>query len=164
MLEILGKLGFDWQVALVQLVSFLIVFLLIRHLFFKPIKETLAKRKETIDSGLENAEKAQAALVEAESQKKHLLEDAYQESQEIVQDAQEKRQSIVAKASDEAEQEASKIREAGLRDVASMKEKLDEDLKSRSIELVMLGLEKTLKKTMTKEHNDALVKEMIDNA
>jgi F-type H+-transporting ATPase subunit b len=164
MLEILGKVGFDWQVALVQLVNFLIVFFILKKLFFKPIQEAISKRKTVIDEGLDNADKAKAELVAAESKKDNLLKDAYQESQGIVGDAHEKKETIMSKAKRDAETEAEKIRETALSEAESIKEKVDGDLKERSIELVMLGLEKTLKKSMTKDQNDKLVKEFISKA
>jgi F0F1-type ATP synthase membrane subunit b/b' len=42
-LGILGKIGFDWQVALANLVNFLIIFWILKKFAFKPVREILQK-------------------------------------------------------------------------------------------------------------------------
>jgi F0F1-type ATP synthase membrane subunit b/b' len=56
--EILGKIGFDWQVALANLVNFLIIVFLLKKFAFKPIAKIIQDRQNKINEGLENAKKA----------------------------------------------------------------------------------------------------------
>ena len=76
MLEILGKIGFDWQVALANLINFFIVFLLLKKFFFKKIKETIRERRNKIEKGLEDAEKAAESLKSAEIEKDSIVKEA----------------------------------------------------------------------------------------
>ncbi|MBU4369492.1 ATP synthase F0 subunit B, partial [Patescibacteria group bacterium] len=55
--RILGNLGFDWRMALANLVNFLIIFFVLKKYAFKPIKEKLEEREKKIKTGLEDAEK-----------------------------------------------------------------------------------------------------------
>ena len=64
MLEILGNIGFDWPVALANLVNFLIIFFLLHKFVFKPLGKTVEKRKRDIADGLAAADKNQQLLLD----------------------------------------------------------------------------------------------------
>ena len=51
--EILGKIGFDWQVALASLVNFLIILFVLKKFAFKPIKKLIQERQNKINEGIE---------------------------------------------------------------------------------------------------------------
>ena len=69
-MEILNEaalnIGFDWRMALAQLVNFLIIFYLLKRFVWGSIKKTLAERKAKIDKGLEDAEAAEGLQLKAE--------------------------------------------------------------------------------------------------
>lgn len=161
MLEILGKVGFDWQVALANLVNFALVFIILNFLVFKPLKKVIADRKAKIDEGLENAHKAEAALVEASSKKEELLRDAYQESQDIITKAKEEKNKVLSSAGEEAAQEASKIRQQAISEADMILKKADQDLTQKATNLVIEGIEKVVEKKMTQDINEAYVASLL---
>jgi len=161
MLEILGKVGFDWQVALANLINFGLVFIVLNFLVFKPLKKVIQERKEKIDAGLSNAERAKEVLQEASFKKDDLLRDAYKESQDIIGKAKEERSKIISSAGDDANEEASKIRQNALEEADMILKKADEDITYKAVGVILSGVEKVLKAKMTKDINEKYVKSLL---
>jgi hypothetical protein len=55
---ILANLGFDWRVALANLVNFLVIILILKYFAFKPIAKIINEREDKIKKGIEDAERA----------------------------------------------------------------------------------------------------------
>lgn len=161
MLEILGKIGFDWQVALANLINFAIIFLILQFLVFKPLARVIKERKARIDKGLADTEKAEAVLAEADSRKEDLLKDAYKESQEIISSAKDRSDSTIAAASEKAQVQAGKIVDGANSQAESILKKADADLANKSVDLVISGIEKVLEEKMTSEVNEKYIKEVL---
>ena len=83
-MEILAKIGFDWQVALANLVNFLIIFFLLKKFLFGPIAKTLAERKKAISEGLQNAALATDALSEAKKEGDKIIAEAKAQANTII--------------------------------------------------------------------------------
>ena len=109
MLDILQKIGFDWQVALANLINFLIVFYLIKRFFLKKITTVIDERKQKIQEGLEDAEKSKSLMLEAENEKSAILKEANQKVGEILKSAETRGEEIVAKNKIEGEKSREKI-------------------------------------------------------
>ncbi|MFZ2523216.1 MAG: ATP synthase F0 subunit B, partial [Minisyncoccia bacterium] len=103
MLSILAKIGFDWQVALANLVNFIIIIFILRKFAFNPIKEVISKRQSIINTGLENAKIAETDRVMADELKKSTLSEARLRADEIISDANRKAEMILSKAKSDAE-------------------------------------------------------------
>ncbi len=159
--EVLGKLGFDWKVALANLVNFLIIYYLLRNVVFKKLGNAIKARQEKIQQGLDDAEKAKLALVDASARKDELIKEAYKDSQEIIGGAKEERNKIIAHASEEADAEASKIKQQALHDVDAIMKKADKDLGNKAADLVLSGVEKVLKETITTDRNEKYITSIL---
>jgi F0F1-type ATP synthase membrane subunit b/b' len=55
-------LGINWKILLGDLITFAILFFLLRRFAFKPFHDILRKRKERIEVGLQDAEEAGKTL------------------------------------------------------------------------------------------------------
>lgn len=159
--EVLGKLGFDWKVALANLVNFLIIYYLLRNVVFKKLGNAIRERQEKIQKGLEDAEKAKQSLINASQIKEDLIKEAYISSQEIIGDAKEERNKIIALASEEADKEASKIRQYALHEADMILKKADDDLTEKAASLILIGVEKVLKENVTQSVNEKYIKSLL---
>jgi F0F1-type ATP synthase membrane subunit b/b' len=83
-MEVLAKLGFDWKVALANLVNFLIIYLLLRNVVFKKLGNAIRERREKIQAGLDDAEKAKTALIMADHEKEQILNDGHLKVKELL--------------------------------------------------------------------------------
>jgi len=140
---LLGKLGFDLEVAIANLVNFLVIFLLFRIFFFKPLQKTIDARRQKIEQGLQNAIVAEQALKDAQSQAHDVLLEAKKQAEVLLEDARThavkmreqavleggtERTRLVAQASQQIDQERKRMEEDVERDmsrlVASLSEKV----------------------------------------
>lgn len=145
-------LRLDWNL-LFTVINLLILFVLMKIFFFKPINAILEKRQQEEDKRLADAEEAknsalkskeeyEASIQNAEQEKAQIVakarEEASGEYTRIVEDAQKKAGEIVEKAQSDAQQEKDKIMqqaESAVRDmvvtaaarVAGEKEGMDND-------------------------------------
>lgn len=161
MQEVLGKIGFDWQVALANLVNFFLVFFVLRKFFFKPIKKTIQDRKAEIAKGIKNAEQAEEVLASAESEKEGILKTALNESKQIVTEAKSKADETIKLSKVEAEVEKSKILDKASEEAKKLASANMDSFKKEATSLYMNNLEKILKSSFDKNNAEKLIKENI---
>lgn len=160
-MEILGKVGFDWQVALANLVNFLIVFWLIKRFFFKPIKKTIKERQEVVDKGLEDAKRAEGALITAETQKEEIVKDAHKESVRITTEADKKAKQMISDSKKEGSLEAEKIKEGALKDIEKIRQDTENKIQKDFVNMVLDGVEKVSKNQMDKSASQAFAESLL---
>jgi F-type H+-transporting ATPase subunit b len=161
MLEILGKIGFDWQVALANLINFLLVFWLLKRFAFGPIKKTIAERKEKVNQGLEDAQRAATDRQMAEQLREQTVMDAKKEANTIVAEANDKGKAFVEEAKADAEKERASILEKAEADAEGVHSKMKEEFSKEASELVLATAEKLLKSSIDAKANEELIKKTL---
>lgn len=156
--DVLGKLGFDWKVALANLVNFLIIFWLLRNVVFRKISATIRERREKIQAGLDDAEKAKTALVMAEHQKEGMLNDGQLAVKDMLVRAESLKSEIIESAKVEAELASRAIKESAMKDIESLAQRSSEEVKKRSIELIVDGVEKIMKEKIDSKFVEKMIK------
>ena len=161
MLEILGKIGFDWQVALANLINFLLVFWMLKRFAFGPIKKTIAERKEKVNQGLEDAQRAATDRQMAEQLREQTVMDAKKEANTIVAEANDKGKAFVEEAKADAEKERASILEKAEADAEGVHSKMKEEFSKEASELVLATAEKLLKSSIDAKANEELIKKTL---
>lgn len=162
LLEILGRIGFDWQVALANLVNFLIIFWLLKKFVFSPMKSTIKEREERIDRGIKNAQEAEEKLREALNEKEEILSEARKEAHSIVAKARDEEARIVKEAEVQAEIKAQKILDKGRESLDRKEEEMERELKKRASDLIIRGVEKILSEELSGDKAKKYEKEMSE--
>lgn len=156
MQEILSNLGFDWQVALVNLLNFFIIFWILKRFAFKPINKILDERKEKIQAGINQAQKTETELLVAQQKADEEIKQARVQANQIILEATKNKESIIAQAQTEAQTEASKIIKKTHTALEQEKESLGKEMSQKTAELVALGVQKILEEEMTPERSKEL--------
>lgn len=116
--EIGQTFGWNFQLFLSQVVSFILVALLLRKFAYKPILAVLAERRQRIAEGLLNAEKIKQQLAEAEQRYQEILAQANEKAQKMIDEARASAGIIAERKEQEAiaaaEQILAKAREASV--------------------------------------------------
>lgn len=160
-MEVLGKLGFDWKVALANLVNFLLIYYLLRNVVFKKLGSAIKERREKIKEGLDDAEKAKTALIMANHEKEKILAEGHMEVKELLVEAEATKSLIIDSAKVEAEAEARKIKEDSMREIESLAERQAKEVKEKSVDLIISGMEKVLKSQIDAKKAEKIVKDLI---
>src|SRR6266446_4141818 len=98
----LGALGINGQAFLIQLVTFLIAFLVLRRWAFKPILKVLRERRETIENGVKLGEQMEKEQAELEQKVAKALHDARRQADDIIAAAHDQGRQALADAEDKA--------------------------------------------------------------
>ena len=139
-MKLLGTLGFDWKIFLIQAVNFLVLFLILKKIFFRPFIETLRKEKVQQER-LRRAEE----IIEREK-----LEWAREKTQEI-KVMQEKIKNIVT----EAEMMAQKMEERNEERITLKEQEALNKVKQRA-----RAIAQHYKKEIKKEYRENMNKQL----
>lgn len=161
LLAILGKVGFDWQVALANFVNFLIIFFVLKKFAFGPIGKVIEERRNKIEKGLTDAKEAELALNTANVKKKEIIRNAREEAKNIIVSSQEEKKSIIKDAKVEAITEKEKI-VAQAKIEAEKERKNAEDLFNKEASVILISsMKKTLEGYVNAGKGEEIIKAMI---
>lgn len=147
--EILSKIGFDWKLALANLINFLIIFYILKRFAFAPISKIIKERKDKIDEGLEKA-------IHSEE----ILKMAKEEGLEIIAKAKEEANHIIAsgyghakKSMDHAVLEGIKKQEEILlraqKDIDRERMSMESKVREEAAELIVGGVKKVIEEDIS---------------
>lgn len=161
LLNILGKVGFDWQVALANLFNFLIIFFVLKKYAFGPIGKIIKERQASIKEGLASAEKNTKLLESTKKEQEQILLNARAEANNIIleakKDAAVKREQLV----EDTKKDISLMIENNKKHLEIEKTKMLTEAKKEIVSLVIQTTEKVLgKKVDSNEYSNNVIKEL----
>lgn len=150
-------LGLTVQEFLLHLLNFVILFVCLWLLLYKPVKMFMDKRKADYEGAEEKYQNALKVTEEADSEAKKTIEQAREGAVKIAEDAQKKafeqRKIILA----EAEEEAAKIRRQAAEDAKNAVEKERETMYLAAKDIAYDVAEKLIARDVKTEDNDAFI-------
>lgn len=105
----IGALGFDPKAFLIQLITFILAFLVLKRWAFGPITRLLNERRETIERGVKLGEDMQKEKAELEKQVEQQLHEARAEADKMIASAQDTAHESIREAEEKARQKADAI-------------------------------------------------------
>lgn len=105
----LGALGVDGSAFLIQLITFVLAFLVLRRFAFGPILKVLRERRETIESGVKLGEQMKKEQEKLAAQVDKTLHEARQQADGIIASAQDTGRQAVRDAEEKARTKAAGI-------------------------------------------------------
>lgn len=131
----LGALGVDFHAFVIQLITFLLAYFVLRRYAFGPILKILRERRETIEGGVKLGEQMRKDKAELEAKVEELLHKARQEADGIIASAQDSGRQAVLDAEEKARQKA-----AGIVDAAESRIQQDTARARQQLEKELVGL------------------------
>lgn len=160
LLNILGKVGFDWQVALANLFNFLIIFFVLKKYAFGPIGKIIKERQASINEGLASAEKNTKLLADTKKEQEQILLNARAEANNIIleakKDAAIKREQLV----EDTKKDISLMIENNKKHLEIEKTKMLTEAKNEIVTLVIQTTEKVLGKKVENDYSNNVIKEL----
>ena len=142
-------LGLSPQAFLIQLITFILIFFLLKKFAFEPIVKMLNKRHEVIEAGVKHGTEMEKERAELTKQTEKVIREARHDADRIISDAQKEGRELVR----EAEKSAHKKTETMLADAeARINEEADQA--RRKLEREIAGL--------VSEATEAVVEEKVD--
>lgn len=159
--SLIQALGIDLRILLAQFFNFgLLVFVLWRFAY-KPIFKILEERREKIEKGLEDANKAQIRLADSENESKEIIANSRREASRFIEEAQKKAELKYQEIVASAESDISKKTEAEFKKIEAKREAIVSEVKKEVASLVALSLEKFLQENISGEKDQKLIEKIV---
>jgi len=147
----IGALGISPKAFVVQLITFVFVFILLRKFAFKPIGKLLEERRKTIDDGVKMGLEMEKEKAKLDTEVAKKMREARLEADKIIANAHKDARDVVR----EAEKSASRKAEAMLSD-AEVRIEAETERAKMALEKDIIGL--------ISEATEAIVGEKVDMA
>lgn len=156
-----GILGFNIQAFIIQIITFILVFIILKKFAFDKIIAMLDERHKVIDEGVRHGQQMQKEREHFEKETAKIAREARHQADEIISDAQKESRDIIR----EAEKAAHKKSEIMLADtelrineeVAQAKRKLEKDVAN----LVSEATEAVVEEKIDAEKDSELINKAI---
>ena len=150
-----------------MLVSFLIVFFILKKYAWKPILNMLQEREESIEQALKTAEKAREEMAQLKANNERFLNEAHAEREKIFREAQELKDKIVGEAREQALHDKEKIMNDARISIDAEKNAAIRELRNTAAELSVQIAEKLLRNELSKEQKqkdfiEQMMNEMVN--
>lgn len=151
----------DWGTLVWMLVSFLIVFFLLKRFAWKPILKMLQEREASINQALTSAESARAEIDKMQQENERIISEARRKQEQILKEARDLKDQLMSEAREQAIQEKTLIIEDA-RNVIN-KEKADaiQDIQNMVAEYSVSIAEKLLRRELK---GDDAQKKLIEDS
>ena len=88
--EIAKVFGLDWKLLLIQIVNFGVLLLVLWYFLYTPVLKMLDSRRDKIEKGVKDAERANERLQEIEVERDDVLKEATTNATEIISNSKER--------------------------------------------------------------------------
>ena len=160
-MEVLNNIGFDWQVALANFVSFILIFAILKKWVFGPVGEIIRKRKATIEEGVNKAALSQQELEQAREDAQETIKEAKAQANQIVAKAKSQGDDLIVAATSKAQDEAQTVSAKARESIEKEKEAIERELLEKTAGLVSLGVQKILQEEVDEAKNSELTKRAL---
>lgn len=155
-------LGINLPVLIAQVINLALLFAALYFLLFKNFLKTMEERKQKIQQGLEEAERAQAEWTRAEAVFQERMEQVEREREAIITEAKEEaerlRAGTVAQAREEAREEARRILAQEREAFEVQRQQAVADMQNQVVGLVMAATRKVVEESM----DERMQRQLID--
>ncbi len=146
----IGALGISLSAFVIQLITFVLVFLLLKKFAFKPIVRLLEERRKVIDDGVKMGQKLEKERAKLDSEVVQVMRDARVEADKIIGNGQKEAREIIR----DAEKVGARKVDTMLSDAEARINEETEQAK-RKLEKEIVGL--------VSEATEAIVEEKVDS-
>ena len=145
------------------LISFLIVFFILKKFAWPAIVKGLKDREQSIADSLATAEKVKAEMAQMKSEHEALLVQAREERAQMLKEARETKEKIINDSKDAAKAEGAKIMAETLAAIEAQKMGAITDVKNQVGKMVIEVSEKILRRELeNREAQEAYIKGLVN--
>ena len=162
MQELFSNLGIDAKLLLIQAINFLIIFWLLSKFVFPKVIRFIEQRKERIQEGLDLTEKAKREMDRINQARQREIESAKREADSLLNQgralAQEKERQALSLAKEKVEGMLSQAK----KDAERAKEEAVRNARGEIGKAALLLAERVLSRNITKEDQERMAKEVLE--
>ncbi|MFO8035588.1 MAG: F0F1 ATP synthase subunit B [Anaerolineales bacterium] len=161
MSEAFKALGINGPFLLAQIINFLILFLALRAILWKPLMQQLQERREMLQQQKEDAEVAAEAAAKAreeiKEERQQALEKAHSEAQEIIEEAEERAANLKEQTLQEAQQEADRLINEAQQEAKEERNQILDKVRGLIAELATAAAQRIVGQELNEKRQHALI-------
>lgn len=163
-------MGLEWQTIIQSLnltivanwINFGILVAVLSWLLFRPAKEFIQEKRETIKSRIDNAQEKEKTARELKEEREQELQEAKERRSEIIERAERRAEEIVEEGREEAEKEAERIVEQAKKEAEQEKQEAFDELEEEYVDMALAGAEKVLEREISREDHEKFLDSLFD--
>lgn len=155
--ESLGTLGINGPFLLSQIVNFLILFLALSVLLWKPLTKRLDERREMLEKEKVDAEALAEARANIETERERTLEKAREEAQKILAEMRGQAEALAEQAAEEARQKAAGMLTEAREAAEEERNRILGEMRGQITGLAIAAAQKIIGATLDEQRQEALV-------
>lgn len=144
-------------------INLLILYLFLKKLLFKPVKDMIDSRQKEIDDMYSDAENSKTAAEEMKDEYEKKLSFANEESEEILKKAVRKAQLREEEILKEAGEKAERVLQRANEQIELEKKQAINDVKNQVSEMAIDIASAVIERDVTKSEHEAMIDEFIKN-
>ncbi len=149
------------SVVIYAIVNFLILVAVLTKFLYKPIIKMMDDRQKSIDTALDEAQKAKEAVAGTEERIAAQLAEARNEADAILEKARAKAEQSKTEILAEARSAAEQMRSDAAKEIQQEKEQALADLKGQIADLALLATERLLAEQLTESQKHSLMDQYV---
>ncbi len=157
-MDILNDFGFNPMLFIAQIINFVIIFIILKKIMYKPILEMLNKRDKEIKKGLSDSQEAEKLLLEAEEKESKILQSAQERAEKIINEAKIQATEMKKSAEENTKHEIEKMMTQAKDSIAQEEKAAEERLTGKIGQIALDLLEKSLTGVFGKEEQKIILK------
>lgn len=150
-----------WQIIF-NIANTVILFLALRHFLFKPVKEFMDNRTNSIQESMDTAEEKNIEAERLNIQYKEKLEKAHEEGREIVKNSTRHAEKKADEIINIAKEDAQKLKAKANRDLEQDRENAAKAIKGEVASIAIIAAGKIINRTLDEKANQNLIDEVIN--
>lgn len=154
-------LGVDVVSLGLQVVTFVLVFLLLRRYAYDPLIGVLESRRKTIEEGLQTAQKMEQREAASQAEREQLLAKAREEANDIMDQSRAQAEELLHKAEADAKFRSEQLMEQSRAQIEHEAKQARAALRDEATELVVAATEKVLGEKLDATKDSELVQRAI---
>ncbi len=162
--KLFSGIGIEWPVLVTQLVSFVLLFVILRFVAYKPLLKMLDERSKRIKESLEQAEIVKVQSARSEDEIKRQIQVASQKGQEIILRATQTGEEIRASAQDQAKKEGEMLIEKARQAINAERASAVDEIRQEFADLTVLAAGKVIGQTLDKKSHKALIDKVLQES
>lgn len=160
----ISQLGINWGVLLTQIVTFIILFVLLRFVAYKPLMRMLDERSKRVKDSMDQAESIKEQSAKSEEELKKQLEQASREGQDRIARAVKAGEELKQKAEEEAKRETEKLVVKARSEIRQERDAAITEVRREFADLTVLAAGKVIEKSLDKEEHRELIDKVLEES
>lgn len=160
-LETLGKIGFEWQMGLFNLINFLIIFWILKRFAFKPIMNALNERQQKAAESVENFQKAKTELQMAERKAQDIVDQSKVDANKVMERATEEAKRTAEGMRDKAKNDIELLVAQAKKNIEIDKKEMKDEIQKETASLVVAAVEKVLDEKVDSKKDAAYIDSLV---